>query len=90
MTVFSTWSQDVNAVSMMDGWCQRMNYYVAPARTDTTMFDHFTYFEGAEVEATEYHMESALLLVQSNDRNAATHVSRIRSPAPACAPRLRN
>lgn len=53
MTVFSTWPQDVNATTMMDGWCQRMNYYVAPARTDTTMFDHFTYFEGADVEVRE-------------------------------------
>ncbi|MCL7466841.1 hypothetical protein [Phaeovulum sp. NW3] len=166
MTVFSTWPQDVNATTMMDGWCQRMNYYVAPARTDTTMFDHFIYFEGADVEVreaalretwkaicaqpaacgaytmaptalpdlrgwwkslekswgdfalpasfmrrigfsvlrymvviqfllgksrlaidmetasiatafAEYHMESALLLVQSYDRIAATHVSRI-------------
>lgn len=59
LTVLSTWSQDVDVATMADGWCQRMNYYVAPARTDTTMFDHFIYFEGADVSAREAELREA-------------------------------
>ena len=32
--------------SMLDGFCQRMNYYIAEPRTDTDMYDHFLYFAG--------------------------------------------
>lgn len=56
MTVLSTWGHDVNATSMLDGFCQRMNYYVAPARTDTCIFDHFIYFEGADVAGREQEL----------------------------------
>lgn len=56
MTVLSTWAHDVNATTMMDGWCQRMSYYAAPARTDTNIFDHFIYFEGADVPAREQEL----------------------------------
>lgn len=53
MTVLSTWTHDVDATTMLDGWCQRMNYYAAPARTDTNIFDHFIYFEGDAVKGRE-------------------------------------
>jgi hypothetical protein len=54
LSVLSTWRADVDAVSMLDGFCQRPSYYVAPARADTDMFEHFIYSAGerqAEAEA---------------------------------------
>jgi hypothetical protein len=53
LSVLSTWREDVDAVSMLDGFCQRPNYVVATARQDTDIFDHFIYFEGTKVAAAE-------------------------------------
>lgn len=53
LSVFSTWQQDVDAVSMLDGFLQRPNYVVATARTDTDLFDHFIYFAGERVGERE-------------------------------------
>lgn len=53
LSVLSTWQSEIDAESMLDGFCQRMNYVVAPERTDTDMFDHFIYFEGKNVGQRE-------------------------------------
>src|SRR5690606_19710718 len=53
LSVLSTWRDDVDAVSMLDGFCQRPNYVIATAREGTSMFDHFIYFEGEHVAARE-------------------------------------
>lgn len=53
LSVFSTWRNDIDATSMLDGFCQRPNYVVATARTDCSMFDHFLYFAGAGVAERE-------------------------------------
>lgn len=58
LSVFSTWRADIDATSMLDGFCQRPNYVVATARTDTTMFDHFLYFAGAGVAEREADLRS--------------------------------
>lgn len=50
LSVDETWSNDVDLTSMLDGFCQRFNYYLATPRSDTDMFDHFIYFEGERVE----------------------------------------
>lgn len=50
LTVRETWKDNVDAASMLDGFCQRFNYVIAPKRTDTDMFDHFLYFSGAGVD----------------------------------------
>lgn len=50
LSVRETWTESVDAASMLDGFCQRFNYVIAPARTDTDMFDHFLYFAGEGVE----------------------------------------
>lgn len=50
LTVDETWRSDIDLTSMLDGFCQRFSYYVAPPRTDTDIFDHFLYFEGKKVE----------------------------------------
>ena len=48
-SVLSTFSEDVSRVNFLDGFCQRFNYFVAPRRADRDMFDHFLYFQGADV-----------------------------------------
>lgn len=53
LSVLSTWREDVDAVSMLDGFCQRPNHVVATARQDTDIFDDFLYFEGAEANLHE-------------------------------------
>jgi len=53
LSVFSTWRDEIDARSMLDGFMQRFNYAVAPRRTDTDMFDHFLYFAGASVAERE-------------------------------------
>jgi hypothetical protein len=53
LSVFSTWRDDVDAVSMLDGFCQRPNYVIATARQDTSIFDHFIYFAGRNVAEKE-------------------------------------
>jgi hypothetical protein len=53
LSVFSTWRDDVDAVSMLDGFCQRPNYVIATARQDTSIFDHFIYFAGGDIAAKE-------------------------------------
>ena len=50
LTVDETWRDDINLSSMLDGFCQRFTYYVAAPRCDTDIFDHFLYFEGANVD----------------------------------------
>lgn len=50
LTVDETWRTDIDLGSMLDGFCQRFSYYVAAPRKETDIFDHFVYFEGAEVE----------------------------------------
>lgn len=50
LSVDETWRDDIDFSSMLDGFCQRFGYYVAVPRSDTDIFDHFLYFEGAEVE----------------------------------------
>lgn len=50
LSVDDTWRDDIDFSSMLDGFCQRFGYYVAVPRGDTDIFDHFLYFEGAEVE----------------------------------------
>ena len=51
LSVTSTWKLDIDITSMLDGYCQRMNYVLAPARTDTDMYEHFLYFNGPCVDA---------------------------------------
>ncbi len=50
LSVFSTWKTDIDLTSMLDGFCQRMNYFIAPGRGDTDMFDHFLYFTGSAAD----------------------------------------
>jgi hypothetical protein len=50
LSVRETWTESVDAASMLDGFCQRFNYVIAPPRTDTDMFDHFLYFAGEGIE----------------------------------------
>lgn len=50
LSVDETWCSDIDLTSMLDGFCQRFNYYIATPRQDTDIFDHFLYFEGQEVE----------------------------------------
>ncbi|SFQ04827.1 Protein of unknown function [Tranquillimonas alkanivorans] len=50
LTVSSTWKMDIDLSSMLDGFCQRMTYFIAPPRTDTDMFDHYLYFTGPKTE----------------------------------------
>ena len=49
LSVFSTWPQDIDAVSMLDGFCKRPNYGVTTSCDDSGMFNHFIYFEGKHV-----------------------------------------
>lgn len=51
LSVRETWARNVDAASMLDGFCQRFNYVIAEPRTDTDMFDHFLSFCGEEVDA---------------------------------------
>lgn len=51
LTVQETWKHDVDAASMLDGFCQRFNFVVASKRSDTDMFEHFLYFQGEGIEA---------------------------------------
>ncbi|MGR3632487.1 MAG: hypothetical protein ACU0A8_10280 [Limimaricola soesokkakensis] len=51
LSVRETWTSDVDAASMLDGFCQRFNYVIAEPRADTDMFDHFLYFAGEEFDA---------------------------------------
>lgn len=51
LSVFSTWKMDIDLTSMLDGFCQRMNYFIATGRKDTDMFDHFLYFTGSDSES---------------------------------------
>ncbi|SMX49919.1 DUF3987 domain-containing protein [Maliponia aquimaris] len=51
LSVRETWTDDVDAASMLDGFCQRFNYVIAEPRSDTDMFDHFLYFAGEEFES---------------------------------------
>lgn len=53
LSVLSSWRQDVDAVSMLDGFCQRPNYYIATRREDTDLFDHFLYFAEVGRDAAE-------------------------------------
>ena len=53
MSVRETWKLNVDAASMLDGFCQRFNYVIAPARQDTDMFDHFLYFRGDHIPAVQ-------------------------------------
>lgn len=50
LTVRETWQMNIDAPSMLDGFCQRFNYVIAPPRTDTDMFDFFLYFTGSHIE----------------------------------------
>ncbi len=50
LSVDETWRDDIDLTSMLDGFCQRFNYYIAVPRSDTDIFDHFLYFEGAAVQ----------------------------------------
>lgn len=58
LSVFSTWKDDIDASSMLDGFCQRFNYYIADSRTDTDMYDHFLYFVGDQVDKRRRHLKS--------------------------------
>lgn len=49
LSVTETWSTDIDITNMLDGFCQRFNYYIASPRRDTDIFEHFLYFEGPEV-----------------------------------------
>lgn len=51
LTVLETWPSEIDMSSMLDGFCQRMNYYIAEPRGDTDIYDHFIYFPGDGVEA---------------------------------------
>lgn len=53
LSVFSTWRSDIDAASMLDGFLQRMNFVVSPARSDTDMFEHFLYFAGEGIAERE-------------------------------------
>ena len=68
LSVFSTWKEDIDASSMLDGFCQRMNYAIADKRTDTSMYDHFLYFahHGAEDSRGRLKVTWAALCNQPN------------------------
>ncbi len=51
LSVRETWARNVDAASMLDGFCQRFNYVIAEPRTDTDMFDHFLSFCGDGIDA---------------------------------------
>ncbi len=77
LSVRETWTDDVDAASMLDGFCQRFNYVIAEPRSDTDMFDHFLYFAGEEFETRKNELreiwhalcaqEGALDAYQLND-----------------------
>lgn len=50
LSVRSTWQMDMDLVSMLDGFCQRMSFYLAPERRDTDMFEHFLYFTDPDTD----------------------------------------
>lgn len=50
LTVVDTWKMDIDLTSMLDGFCQRFNFFIAEERQDTDMFDHFLYFAGEKTE----------------------------------------
>lgn len=58
LSVFSTWKSDIDASSMLDGFCQRFNYYIADQRTETDMYDHFLYFVGDDVEDSRQQIKT--------------------------------
>jgi hypothetical protein len=73
LSVFSTWRQDIDATSMLDGFCQRPNYVVAPARTDRSMFDCFLYFEGDDVAKREADLRELWLALCAQPEAAGTY-----------------
>jgi hypothetical protein len=73
LSVFSTWRQDIDLTSMLDGFCQRPNYVVAPARTDRSMFDCFLYFEGDDVAKREADLRELWLALCSQPEAAGTY-----------------
>ncbi len=58
LTVRETWKYDIDATSMLDGFCQRFNYVIAPERVDTDMFDHFINYYGKEAEAKKRKLQT--------------------------------
>lgn len=50
LSVDDTWKDDIDLTSMLDGFCQRFSYYLAPPRDNTDIFEHFIYFEGDHVD----------------------------------------
>lgn len=50
LSVDETWQDDIDLTSMLDGFCQRFSYYLAPPRADTDIFEHFIYFEGENID----------------------------------------
>lgn len=58
LSVFSTWKSDIDAASMLDGFCQRFNFYIADRRQDTDMYDHFLYFADDGIEDDRAHLKS--------------------------------
>ncbi|WP_411975670.1 hypothetical protein [Sulfitobacter faviae] len=57
LSVRETWTDDVDAASMLDGFCQRFNYVIAEPRSDTDMFEHFLYFAGEEFETRKSDLQ---------------------------------
>ena len=58
LSVRETWSANVDAASMLDGFCQRFNFVIAPERTDTDIFEHFLFFQGEKMEAKQRELQT--------------------------------
>ncbi|ETW10831.1 hypothetical protein ATO8_20289 [Roseivivax marinus] len=50
LTVGSTWHNCLDAESVLDGFLQRFNYFIATPRADKDAFDHFLFFADPESE----------------------------------------
>ncbi len=73
LSVREIWKNDVDAGSMLDGFCQRFNYVIAEPRADTDMFDHFLYFVGDSVEAREERLRELWEALCNQEGAASTY-----------------
>ena len=73
LSVFSTWREDIDAASMLDGFCQRPNYVVATPRENADIFDHFLYFEGETVKEREADLRELWTALRAQPGAAGTY-----------------
>ena len=74
LTVLETWASEIDMSSMLDGFCQRMNYYIAERRTDTDIYDHFLYFADDGTDARRAHLKNLWQAVCAQENAAGEYV----------------